>query len=137
MNYRMIAYSVGRILVAVAATMLAPLGLSLFYGESIALAYVIPIVISVLIGLCVSAKAPKNKSLYGRDGMFIVAIGWIVISIISCLPFYISGQIPSFVDSFFSYFFPFFDIFSLFYCHNMIYCRLLKYERTFYYVCIF
>ena len=49
MNYRMIAYSVGRILVAVAATMLAPLGLSLFYGESIALAYVIPIVISVLI----------------------------------------------------------------------------------------
>ena len=101
MNYRMIAYSVGRILVAVAATMLAPLGLSLFYGESIALAYVIPIVISVLIGLCVSAKAPKNKSLYGRDGMFIVAIGWIVISIIGCLPFYISGQIPSFVDSFF------------------------------------
>lgn len=100
MNYRMIAYSVGRILVAVAATMLAPLGLSLFYGESIALAYVIPIVISVLIGLCVSAKAPKNKSLYGRDGMFIVAIGWIVISIIGCLPFYISGQIPSFVDSF-------------------------------------
>ncbi len=70
MNYRMIAYSVGRILVAVAATMLAPLGLSLLYGESIALAYVIPIVISVLIGLCVSAKAPKNKSLYGRDGMF-------------------------------------------------------------------
>ena len=101
MNYRMIAYSVGRILVAVAATMLAPLGLSLLYGESIALAYVIPIVISVLIGLCVSAKAPKNKSLYGRDGMFIVAIGWIVISIIGCLPFYISGQIPSFVDSFF------------------------------------
>mgnify|MGYP002568646185 CR=1 FL=1 len=101
MNYRMIAYSVGRILVAVAATMLAPLGLSLFYGESIALAYVIPIVISILIGLCVSAKAPKNKSLYGRDGMFIVAIGWIVISIIGCLPFYISGQIPSFVDSFF------------------------------------
>ena len=33
--------------------------------------------------------------------MFIVAIGWIVISIIGCLPFYISGQIPSFVDSFF------------------------------------
>ena len=93
MNYRMIAYSVGRILVAVAATMLAPLGLSLLYGESIALAYVIPIGISVLIGLCVSAKAPKNKSLYGRDGMFIVAIGWIVISIIGCLPFYISGQV--------------------------------------------
>ena len=53
----MIAYSVGRILVAVAATMLAPLGLSLFYGESIALAYVIPIVISVLIGICVLAFA--------------------------------------------------------------------------------
>ena len=80
MNYRMIAYSVGRILVAVAATMLAPLGLSLFYGESIALAYVIPIVISILIGLGVSAKAPKNKSLYGRDGMFIVAIGILLYS---------------------------------------------------------
>ena len=52
MNYRMIArIPVGRILVAVAATMLAPLGLSLLYGESISFGrYVIPIAISVLIG---------------------------------------------------------------------------------------
>lgn len=62
MNYRMIAYSVGRILVAVAATMLAPLGLSLFYGESIALAYVIPIVISVLTDFVYLQKHRKIKA---------------------------------------------------------------------------
>ncbi len=101
MNYRMIAYSIGRILMAVAATMIIPFLLSLFYNEGIFAAYLIPIVISLALGLAVSARAPKNKSVYTREGMVIVALGWILISVIGALPFYISREIPSFVDCFF------------------------------------
>lgn len=101
MNYRMIAYSIGRILIAVAMTMFIPLLISIAYGEGIAGAYLIPIVLSLAVGIGVSVKAPKNKSLYGRDGMLVVALAWVFISVIGGLPFYISGQIPSFIDCFF------------------------------------
>ncbi len=101
MNYRMIAYITGRILTVAAATMLLPMFLSLYFHEGLAGAYLIPIAVSVLIGLIMSIKAPKNKKLYAKEGMVIVALSWIMISLIGGLPFYISGEIPSFIDCFF------------------------------------
>lgn len=101
MNYRMIAYCTGRILVAVAATMLAPMALSLVYHEGLALSYLIPIAVAVVIGLLVSVRKPKNTSLYTREGMIVVALGWILISVMGAVPFYVSGEIPSFIDCFF------------------------------------
>ena len=44
---------------------------------------------------------PSNKSIYHRDGFAIVAFGWILISFFGALPFFVSGEIPSFVDSLF------------------------------------
>lgn len=38
---------------------------------------------------------------YAREGLISVGVGWIVMSLIGCLPFWISGEIPSFVDAFF------------------------------------
>lgn len=101
MNYRMIAYTMGRILIAVAATMLIPMGLSVYYGEGIIMAYTIPIIVSIAIGAVVSIKPPEDKSLFVREGMVIVALIWIVISIVGALPFYISREIPNFIDCFF------------------------------------
>lgn len=101
MNYRMIAYCIGRIFMAVAATMIIPAVLSLFYNEGIFTAYLIPIAIAFVVGAAVSLRAPKNNSLYTREGMVIVALGWILISVIGALPFFISGEITSFIDCFF------------------------------------
>lgn len=101
MNYRMVAYCIGRIMMAVAATMAVPMALSVFYGDGQFTAYLIPIVISLAIGLAVSVRPPKNKGLFSREGMVIVALGWIIISAVGGLPFYISGEIPSFIDCFF------------------------------------
>lgn len=101
MNYRMIVYCIGRILAAVAATMIIPLILSLCYGDGLFVSYIIPIAISAVLGIAASAKAPKNRSLFTREGMIIVALAWILISLIGGLPFYISGEIPAFVDCFF------------------------------------
>lgn len=101
MNYRMIAYTLGRILLIVSASMLIPMVMSLFYDEGIVLAYLIPIMISVVLSVAFSIKPPENKSLFVREGMVIVGLSWIIISIIGGLPFYISRQIPSAVDCFF------------------------------------
>ena len=101
MNYRMITYSIGRILIVIAATMAVPMVLSVYYGEGLVSAYLIPIIISLVLGAAVSLKAPENKNFFVREGMMIVGVGWILISVIGALPFFISGQIPSFVDAFF------------------------------------
>lgn len=101
MNYRMIAYSIGRILIMIAATLAVPMVLSVFYGEGLVKTYLIPIMISLVLGAAASLKAPENKSFFVREGMVIVGVSWILISVIGALPFFISGQIPNFIDAFF------------------------------------
>lgn len=101
MNYRMIAYSIGRILIVIAATLAVPMVLSVFYGEGLVKTYLIPIMISLVLGAAASLKAPENKSFFVREGMVIVGVSWILISVIGALPFFISGQIPNFIDAFF------------------------------------
>lgn len=97
----MIAYTIGRILIIVAAAMMIPLILSLFFDEGIASAYLVPILLSLAIGAAVSIKPPENKSMFVREGMVIVGLSWIIISIIGGMPFFISRQIPNAVDCFF------------------------------------
>lgn len=101
MNYRMIAYSIGRILMVVAATMLMPLAISVYYKEGNTIAFLVPIAISVALGLIFSIKSPKNRSFYAREGMVMVGVSWIVLSALGALPFFISRQIPSYIDCFF------------------------------------
>ncbi len=101
MNYRMLMYTVGRILLIVGLTLFIPLFVSIYYHEEITVAYLIPIGISLLIGLPLSVITPANKNIYVREGFVIVAFSWILVSLIGGLPFFISHQIPSFIDCFF------------------------------------
>lgn len=52
-------------------------------------------------GLLITRKKPPKTTLYSREGFVIVALSWIVLSLFGCLPYFISGAIPSFVDSLF------------------------------------
>ncbi|MBO5200261.1 MAG: TrkH family potassium uptake protein [Clostridia bacterium] len=100
MNYRMVFLFIGRILVTLAALMLVPLTCAIIYGEALA-PYLIPIAICLAIGLIFNIKAPKDRRFLPRDGFVCVGISWIVMSLFGCLPYIISGAIPSFVDAFF------------------------------------
>lgn len=101
MNYKMIIHSIARILIVIAATMIMPLVLSVYFKEKMVLSYIIPIVICLALGLAFGIKTPKDKSFYAREGMVMVGVSWIIISLVGGLPFYISRYIPSFVDCFF------------------------------------
>ena len=41
------------------------------------------------------------SAFYAREGLVCVGISWIVLSLLGCLPFYISREIPRYVDAFF------------------------------------
>ncbi len=82
--------------------MVLPLIVSAIYKEDCYLSFLLVILISLGVGLALSALSrPKDKTIYAREGFIIVALSWVTFSAIGALPFVISGEIPSYVDAFF------------------------------------
>ena len=102
MNFKMIKHITGRLLLVESALMLLPLAVMLIYGEiSMLRAILVPMLASLVIGFLLSKKKPEDKTLRAKDGFVIVGMSWIILSLVGCLPFVLSGLIPRFVDAFF------------------------------------
>lgn len=103
MNYIMITYTLGWILIFEAGFMLVPLITAAVYAEGkAAICFGISMILCILIGgLLAFVKKPVHKRLYSREGFVIVALSWIVMSLFGALPLWISREIPSFVDALF------------------------------------
>lgn len=101
MNYSIILYIIGWILNVQAALMILPCVTALIYGEKSGWAFVITMVISLIVGLPLVIKKPKNRVFYLREGYVSTALSWIILSIFGSLPFVISGHIPNPVDALF------------------------------------
>lgn len=101
MNYRMIGFVLGRILLVEAGLMAAPLIVTLLYGESAVAAFLIPIGLLLVLGLALGLRVPKDTTIYAREGLAVVALSWVTMSLFGALPFCLSQAIPSYIDSFF------------------------------------
>lgn len=101
MNYRMVFYNIGRILLVEAALLIFPAIGSLIYNEDTLISFAITIAALSVTGLLAIRKKPKKSSIYAKDGYVIVSLTWILMSLFGALPFYISGYIPDFIDAFF------------------------------------
>lgn len=101
MNKRMIAYILGILLLCEAGLMLLPTVVSLIYGEAVVTSFLATIVLLIATGSVLIAMKPKDKTIYARHGLIIVALGWILMSLFGALPFYFSGEIPSYLDAVF------------------------------------
>ena len=102
MNHKIVSYMVGRILQIEALLLVLPLAVSLIYKENCSMAFLITILIAVAIGILLTKLFGKNdKMIFAKEGFAIVALAWIAMSLIGALPFYISKEIPSYVDAFF------------------------------------
>lgn len=49
---------------------------------------------SAVAGSMIILHKPKNMRFYLREGFVTVALSWILMSVIGCLPFVINGDIP-------------------------------------------
>ena len=101
MNYSIIRYFMGKIMLVLAVLLLIPFAMSLFFRENNVLAYVIPIAALVLAGSVCAFKKPKSKDVHTREGLLICAVTWVLMSFFGALPFCLSGDIPSFTDAYF------------------------------------
>ena len=100
MNYGMIRYIVGKMLLIEGFLLLFPAVVSFLYGEKEGVSFLITAGILVLVSLLGSGK-PKHSSIYAKEGFLIVALAWILWSVFGALPFLLSGCIPRFEDAFF------------------------------------
>ncbi len=103
MNFKMMGRFIAQIITIEAVFMLPALGISLFsgdWGAAAGFGYTLAIILALaaaLFGLC-----RKAGRIFGaREGLVCVALGWMALSILGCLPFWISGEIPHFVDALF------------------------------------
>ena len=101
MNYKMISYSIGRILLVEAILLILPAIVSIIYGDGVLSSFAITIAALAVTGILATRKKPQNKSIYAKDGYVIVAFTWILMSLFGALPFTLSGHIPNYVDAFF------------------------------------
>jgi len=102
MNRRMVLYTVGTVIKIEAVLMLLPTVCALIYKESCVKALLISVAVSLAAGFALTLiSRPGNKVIYSREGFITVALAWLALSFFGALPFYISGEIPRFIDAFF------------------------------------
>lgn len=99
MKNKIVYKYIGKVLVAFALLLLFPIIVSLIYKERF-LPFVVPMLISLLLGILLNSLKVKNKTLYARDGFMIVALAWIIISILGAIPFCLDLNI-GFADALF------------------------------------
>ncbi|MDO4519917.1 MAG: TrkH family potassium uptake protein [Eubacteriales bacterium] len=103
MNYKMMGRFVSMILMIEVVFMIPALLISLFCREkNAAMAFAITIVGTAIVAIFLHYVCrTKKMHMFAKDGLVCVGMGWIVLSIFGCLPFYISKEIPSFIDALF------------------------------------
>ena len=103
MNYKMMGRFIAQILSIEGFFMIPALLIGLSLGETGAVRgflftmALIAVLVAMLFLLC--RKAPS--AFYAKEGLVCVGVSWVVLSLIGCLPFYISREIPAYIDAFF------------------------------------
>lgn len=101
MNYRMIKYTLGWLMLFEAAFFLLPLITGIVFWEKETLSFLYSMLAVGAVGALFVLKKPENTKLYSRDGFMIVALSWIVLSLFGALPFVFSGATENYIDAFF------------------------------------
>lgn len=103
MNYKMMGRFIAQILGIEVIFMIPALCISIYCRESAAIrGFSWSMVMIALLALGLYALCRKGKKrFYAREGMVCVGLSWIVMGLTGALPFYISREIPKYIDCFF------------------------------------
>lgn len=101
MNKRKIVSFIGRIILIEAALMVLPLFVALYYGDGDAWVFAVTILAALIPGVLMARVRQSDRRLSSRDGYFIVAATWIIISLIGAMPLYMAGGFRSYWSALF------------------------------------
>lgn len=101
MNYKMILYALGWVIRIEAMCLLLPFACGLCYGEPEAWAFLATAVACFIVSIPIAFKKPKNLNMFAKEGFVIVALSWLLLSLVGAVPFVVSGSIPNYIDAVF------------------------------------
>lgn len=103
MNFKITLRMLGNLLLIEALLLIPSVGLAVYDAEPIVLrALLITMLILMTLALVIRMSCKDAEStFYAREGFLLVAVAWIALSVFGALPFYLSGEIPHYVDAFF------------------------------------
>lgn len=104
MNLKNVFKTVTILLILISVFMIIPAGVSLYYKEIPEFkAFLFTIILVLFISLFIQFLLRNHKINYlsTRDGFLFVSLSWILSSAAGALPYYITGNIPSFTEAYF------------------------------------
>lgn len=101
MNKQMIRYILGQVLRIEGILMLLPCVVAVIYREKEGYVILGVAALCFFLGTAATIRKPESQVFYLKEGCVATALSWIVMSVFGCLPFYLPGAIPSFVDAMF------------------------------------
>lgn len=101
MNRKFIVYTLGKMIQVEGFLMFLPALTGFIYQEKQALVYLFTSLILFVIGYLVSMHRPQKTKIFAREGFVIVALCWVLLSVLGAIPFCVTGEIPSYVDAVF------------------------------------
>ena len=94
-----IGYYLGKIILGLGFTMLAPIIIGLAFGEANpTLDFLISIEITLIFGLILTKLCFTGKDLNWMQGMVVVSLAWLVAMVLGAIPLYLSGHWKSYLD---------------------------------------
>lgn len=102
MNRRFVFRLLGKLMMVTAALLVLPLIVSIIYKEESYTSFLLSIGISIAIGVpLIVFNKTEDRVIYAKEGFVIVALSWLCMSAVGALPFFLSGEIPDYIDAFF------------------------------------
>ena len=103
MNYKMVGYIISLLLLLEAGFMIPPMAIAAYCHEPLALK---GFALSIAVILCTAGvlyllTRNRKSGFFAKEGMTVTGLAWIIMSLLGCLPFWISGEIPHYIDALF------------------------------------
>ena len=105
-NGRLVARLLGTMLLTVAAFMLLPIAVSLYYGDGALQGFGIAVAVLVVMGVffCNIVGRSPSYEFHEKESFWITGIIWIVVPMVCALPYWLTGVFPNFIDAVFESF---------------------------------
>lgn len=101
MNYGIIVKVLGIILLIESLLMSPSVLISRYHGGEAVMPLLITIMMMLVAGIFMMNVKSEREHIRAKDGIVIVALGWVVISFFGALPFYLTESVPTFADALF------------------------------------
>lgn len=101
MDYGIVIKILGKLLMLESVFMMPSFFIAMYEKTHDIKAFGITILITLVSGFLLNRVKDRGESITTKEGLMIVSLGWVLLSLMGALPLWISGGVPSYIDAFF------------------------------------